>query len=166
MSSSDFNTPPWLLDIVRRLSPIRTIGLDPCSNATSKVEAVTAYTKRENGLLHPWYGHGLTFMNPPHSMSPNHIDPWMEKACEDFITLSVHRDRRDQFVGLVPSKTGPEWFHEYAVGFDKCFLKGRIKFWENGAESEGAGKFDSLILYKGFQPMLFRNIFLPYGWCP
>lgn len=58
MSDHNFNTPPEFLALVRQLSPTGRIGLDPCSNATSMVDAVTSYTKETNGLAHSWRGMG------------------------------------------------------------------------------------------------------------
>lgn len=169
MSDHNFNTPPWFLDLVRRLSPKRKIGLDPCGNKWSYVNAATTYTEETNGLIHPWRGHGLTFVNPPHSMSPYNIEPWIAKAIEEFITQPIERElgypEQDQFVGLVPSKSGPQWFHSIIDDVDgRCFWRGRIKFWEYGHEAEGAGKFDSLVLYIGPQAGNFHHIFNPYGW--
>lgn len=165
MSASNFNTPPWFLDLVRKLDPKGQIGLDPCSNPTSMVDAPTSYDIVTNGLIRPWRGHGLVFMNPPHSLKPMNIEPWMAKAFEEFIEAPYHLDIRDQFVGLVPSKTGPVWFQDHATAFHKCFLKGRIRFHLGGHETLGAGKFDSVVLYAGKRPNVFQSIFSDYGWC-
>lgn len=151
MSDSDFNTPPWFLDIVRRLDK-RGIGLDPCSNEYSTVRARTSYTVEDDGLSHSWRGHGLVYVNPPHSMAPNNIEPWMEKAHREFALERPNRwdPSPDQLVMLIPSKTDTIWFHSHAITSDaKCFLKGRIKFWHQGVERAGSGKFASLVLYWG-----------------
>ncbi len=165
MSDSDFNTPPWFLDHVRRLGPI---GLDPCSNPTSMVRAKTTYDITTNGLLQSWRGHGLVFMNPPHSLSPMNIEPWIAKLRAEFLDGErPHRwdTPRDSFVGLVPAKTGPEWFHAITPHVTaRCFLKGRIKFWQYGVEQSGAGKFDSLVLYIGPAYGHFQREFSDLGW--
>lgn len=166
MTDSDFNTPPWILDMVRHLAPIKGIGLDPCSNASSMVRATKTYTIETNGLAHMWRGNGLVFMNPPHSTSPNNIEPWMTKFRKEFIDLAPVSKASDQFVGLVPSKTGPEWFQETIPHVDaRCFLKGRIKFWQGGVEQAGPGKFDSLLFYAGRHAEAFYEIFKDIGWC-
>jgi len=65
MNQWDFNTPPELLEQVRQLDA-RGIGLDPCSNAYSLVDARTAWDGTgQDGLIPSWRGHGLVFMNPP-----------------------------------------------------------------------------------------------------
>lgn len=167
MSDSDFNTPPWIIGLVKQLDR-GYIGLDPCSNATSMVGAGHRYTKDNglDGLQQTWRGLGTVFMNPPHSQSPNNIEPWIEKFLEEFPPYEPsHKLWKDQFVGLVPAKTGPRWFHEAVESCTSvCFLKGRIKFWQNGVEMPGPGKFDSLVLYRGIWDEKFKNLFKPYGW--
>ncbi len=159
------NTPPDFLDLVRVLAPKNRIGLDPCSNASSTVDARVSYTEKQNGLLRSWRRFGLVFVNPPHSMSPYNIEPWMEKAWEEFIWEAP--DKGDSFVGLVPAKPDTAWFHDHASLFPgKCFLRGRLKYWQNGKETPGPGKFGSLVLYAGPELELFHDVFGPLGWCP
>lgn len=179
MSDSNFNTPPDILDRVRVLDVKNGIGLDPCSNRTSMVKARTEYGTVFDGggdvfidgLKMPWRGHGLTFMNPPHSMSPNNIEPWMAKAWDEFVSPYQHQplcenDRQfDQFIGLIPAKPDTAWFHDHVVPFPvKCFLRGRPKFWLNGEPTKGPGKFPSMLIYQGHQPDVFRELFEGLGW--
>lgn len=133
------------------------------------VQAKTSYTVEDNGLVHSWRGHGLVFMNPPHSKSPNNIEPWMEKAHLEFVLPAYDRysPSRDSFVGLIPAKTDTGWFHEHAQYFaSKCFLKGRMKFWHLGAVTEGNGKFAHLVIYHGTSTGLFKLHFHDLGWIP
>lgn len=163
MSDHTFNTDPEFLAYVRQMSP-DGIGLDPCSNATSMVDATVSYSIRENGLLKTWRGFGLVFMNPPHSMSPNNIEPWMQKFREEFVERGLDRYDEDQFIGLLPSKTDTEWFHQHIPDCQaRCFLRGRRVFWKNYAPTAGAGKFASLVIYYGKNPGLFTKIFQPLG---
>jgi hypothetical protein len=163
MSDHEFNTPAYLLDLFRKLDPKRGIGLDPCANRWGKVHAHEEYTRLTNGLSHSWRGHGLVFMNPPHSMSPNNIEPWMAYAWEQFIELPAGNG--DQFVGLVPAKTDTEWFHAHGRAFiGKCFLRGRLKFELHGKPTPGNGKFASLVLYEGEKLGLFQELMEPLGW--
>ncbi len=159
------NTPPDILDMVRMLSDKGRIRLDPSSNATSMVNAETSFDETSNGLGRSWRKYGLVFVNPPHSMSPYNIEPWMAQAHRDFIAIPINND--DQIVLLVPAKPDTDWFHSHAVPFPgKCFLRGRIKYWENGAETPGPGKFGSMLLYAGNKLGLFRDVFGLLGWCP
>lgn len=167
MSDHNFNTPPEILEHVRLLD-VKGIRLDPCSNPKSMVELTAIHwTGPENGgtngLSQSWRGRGLVFMNPPHSMSPHNIEPWMEKATDEFIYHPPQGD--DQFVGLIPAKTDTGWFHEQAIWFEaRCFLRGRPKFWLNGAPMPGPGKFASMLIYAGNNSDLFKEIFGPVGW--
>jgi hypothetical protein len=131
------------------------------------VNAKTAYDVDDDGLSQVWRGHGLVFMNPPHSTSPHNIEPWMAKAFREFIVQPPDRwdPHTDQFVGLVPAKTDTAWFHEHASCFSvRCFLKGRPKFWHKGVETPGPGKFASMLLYHGPCAGRFMSIFQDYGW--
>ncbi len=162
MTDSDFNTPPWLIALIEQLDPNNGIGLDPCSNDNSMAHATTTYDIVSNGLIHSWRGHGLVFMNPPHSMSPNNIEPWIAKFIKEFETLGLFTE--DQLVGLVPAKTDTQWFHAMASHADGlCFLKGRPKFWQDGKETTQTGKFASLVFYAGFEHERFRTVFEPHG---
>lgn len=167
MSDHDFNTPPWILDLVRKLDPKGVIGLDPCSNSYSMVKAKTAYIIVENGLIQPWRGHGLVFVNPPHSTSPNNIEPWMDKAKAEFIDqpFDWHDSTNDSLVCLIPAKPDTAWFHDVAAHFSaRCFLRGRPKYWHRGSETAGPGKFAVMITYHGKSTGQFMNIFSDYGW--
>ena len=169
MSNHHFNTPPGILARVRRLDP-RGIGLDPCSNAHSMVHARTEWDR--GGLDGAWHGRGFVFMNPPHSMRPNNIEPWIEKAHTEFIhpDFPLRPDRadsafKDQFVGLIPAKPDTAWFHDYVTQFPlRVFLRGRPKFWLDGTPMPGPGKFASMLIYAGNKPGLFREIFAARGW--
>lgn len=106
-------------------------------------------------------------MNPPHSMPPHNIEPWTYKVYTEFMHDPATRwdDPRDSFVGLVPAKTGPLWFHSLIPHCSaRCFLKRRITFWQNGQPTEGPGKFDSLVFYIGPSSGLFMSLFMDRGW--
>lgn len=164
MSDHDFNTPPWILDLVRQMDH-RGIGLDPCSNAFSMVRAKTAYTVEDDGLSFPWRGHGLVFINPPHSVSPFNIEPWMEKAWAEF----EHIDREDQpfdsLIMLHPAKPDTGWFHKVVTKMDaRCFLEGRPRYYQNGIQTPGPGKFAVMLSYRGYSVGRFMSLFERYGW--
>lgn len=148
---------------MRQLTSDGIIGLDPCANELSMVDARRAYFEVDNGLVQSWRGHGLVFMNPPHSTSPCNIEPWMEKYFKEF--ANGPWDSKDQFVGLVPSKTDTLWFHDHAreAADAMCFIRGRIKFWQAGVEMPGPGRFASLVLYTGHNVSRFKALFGPLG---
>lgn len=174
MAKDDFtlNTPPDILQKIRRLAPGQGIGLDPCSNPTSLVRAKVEWTEKENGLSRSWRGYGLVFMNPPHNMSPHNIEPWIEKAWSEF-AWSGNRfvkgysgtQCRDQFVGLIPAKPDTAWFHQFVTKFPRrVFLRGRLVYWKDGKPTKGPGKFGSMLVYAGARVDLFDSIFGDMGW--
>lgn len=130
------------------------------------VRAKVTYTQEQNGLIRPWRKKGLVFMNPPHSMSPNNIEPWMKKVHEEFFEHPIERYAEpDSLVILVPAKTDTEWFHQFVTPFAaRCFLRGRPKFWQHGEEMKGPGKFASLIAYHGTSTGHFYSLFERHGW--
>ena len=163
LSNHNFNTPPDILERVHMLDK-RGIGLDPCSNVTSLVNARVSWDEDANGLKpgRSWRGHGLVFMNPPHSMSPYNIEPWIERAYYDFTRPDFVLD---QFVGLIPAKTDTAWFHDFVVPFPvKLFLRGRPTYWLDGKPMPGPGKFASMLIYAGGCPTRFGEIFADMGW--
>lgn len=160
MSDHDFNTPPDFLDLVRKLDR-RGIGLDPCSNEHSLVCAKTEWCEDDDGLPRDWTGHGLVFVNPPHSKSPHNIEPWVVKMVEFWRT----REEDDQLAALVPAKTDTAWFHSIIhICPTVCFLQGRPKFWHKGAATGQSGKFASVVLYLGSHPERFDIVFRRLGW--
>lgn len=162
MSDSDFNTDPDLLRLVRKLAPGLRIGLDPCSNPYSLVNARTVYGVEEDGLTKKWRKHGLVFVNPPHSTSPNHIDPWIKKAVSEFRNCN----EADSLILYVPAKTDTQWFHSFADLWTICFLEGRRKYWQYGSPMPGPGKFSQMVVYQGAFIDRFRETFCPLGWIP
>lgn len=166
MSDHNFNTPPELIEKISLLDD-NGIGLDPCSNDNSMVGARFSFDKASNGLNKSWRGHGLVFMNPPHSMSPNNIEPWVEKAWTEFMMPSALDEALDddQFVALIPAKPDTAWFHDHIAPMPmKCFLRGRPKFWLNGEPTPGPGKFASMLVYAGTRPGRFMDVFDGMGW--
>lgn len=174
---NEWNTPPDFLSVVRRLDVQRRIGLDPCSNATSIVNARTSYTKRDDGLAQSWRGHGLVFVNPPYDF----VDPWVAKGVAEFVergmraplrrsAVQSHDASRDQLLMLVTSKTDTRWFHDFALRFDRqCFVRGRLKFLRPVRRVNrvaGNGRFASLVLYAGEHGDAFETLFAPLGWVP
>jgi phage N-6-adenine-methyltransferase len=161
---NEWNTPPEFLADVRRLDARRRIGLDPCSNATSLVNARTNYTLRDNGLAQPWRGHGLVFVNPEYT----DVGPWVDKGLTEFVAAPAYG--RDQLVMLITAKTDTQWFHKGALRYPRqCFVEGRIKFLRPVAgvnRVKGNGRFASLVLYAGEHVVQFEKLFGQWGWVP
>lgn len=163
----NFVTPDWFMEKVRRVGPI---ALDPCAT-DGKHDTVKAKVSLREGGRPDYFGAdwkrlakgGLVFVNPEYS----DMNPWMEKL--------VHEACRGvEVLGLLPSRTGPEWWHHYIVPtFTAMVLwDGRIRFFDpkTGKPTryrdkrtrkmrEGSGKFDNAVVYWGQRQGLFLREF-------
>jgi hypothetical protein len=127
-------TPPEVLAYVREL--YGTIGLDPCSNGSSVVEARTAWDTVANGLDRSWIGKGSVFVNPPYG---DELPRWINK-CRQEAAEGV------EVLALVPSRTDTQWFR--SVLASACVVglwRGRIKF----LGAPNAAPFPNVAIYWG-----------------
>lgn len=153
----EWYTPPNLLE---QIYQVMEIDLDPASPVVPNVKAKNHYTKKENGLLHPWTGN--IFLNPPYGRE---IIPWIHKLCNEWSDSHVKNA-----ICLVPAKTDTKWFNilaERSVCF--CTIRGRIKFvrTECGA-CKKTGTFSSvLVLLSSDEEIIekFIDTFSPLGYC-
>src|ERR1051326_5052384 len=98
---SDWCTPESVLQIVRKMG---SIGLDPCGNPVSIVNAKETFY--ENGLENCWRSKGLIWVNPPFGRG---IKQWIEKAIHEFSHMDPHWD--DECIFLLPARTDTSWWH-------------------------------------------------------
>jgi hypothetical protein len=141
----DWNTPESFLALVRQVGPI---GLDPCSNAHSKVKASAAWLS--GGLEVDWSGFGLVYVNPPYGRA---LKDWAEK-------IAAEADKGTEMIVLVPSRTDTKWFHRLWSRCNAlCLWKGRITF--EGAPSPAP--FPNAVFYFGDNADQFRDVFEYYG---
>jgi DNA N-6-adenine-methyltransferase (Dam) len=115
--SQDWRTPP---DIYAGLDAEFHFTLDPCPNGGT------------DGLRRSWAGERI-FCNPPYRRGE--IARWLAKARE-----------AECAVYLLPVRTSPAWWHEYALKADEIrFFTKRMRF--SGATSNAP--FDScLVIYR------------------
>lgn len=88
------------------------------------------FTPEDDGLTQDWTNE-VCWMNPPYSW----IEPWCAKAAsEKAIT-----------VGLLPVRTDLPWFHDHvmAAGAEVRFIKGRLRFTQDGVDGEGPMRFNA-----------------------
>ena len=107
------------------------IFLDVC--ATEKNRQFKDYFSKETDALKQEWTKNF-FMNPPYS----EVSTWMQYAS--------HQVQKNKVVGLILTfaKTDTTWWHEFVEG--KCkvyFVKGRIKFWKNGAPGKNSAPYPS-----------------------
>jgi predicted nucleic acid-binding Zn ribbon protein len=147
-----WNTPPEILAVVCQLAPI---GLDPCSNAGSMVGAATEYRldRGENGLLLPWAGMGLVFVNPPYGGA---LRSWSTRMADE-ARAGV------EVIALVPARTDTRWWSTLAKANPLyCYLRGRVCFYKDSQPGDGA-TFPSALLYFGIARKKAISLFSPLG---
>lgn len=90
--------------------------LDACATPQN-AKCVRFFTKRENGLAHPWPG--VVWMNPPYGRE---IALWIEKAYREAQMGAV-------VVALVPARTDTRWWHDYVMrAAEVRLVRGRMNF--------------------------------------
>lgn len=150
----DWNTPPWLLELIRTFKPIE---FDPCSNAGSFVGApywCDGSSERENGLDQDWFFRDLIFVNPPYS---NGLYP---KFC-----AKMHEEalRGAEIIALVPANVETRAWQDHLWRADAwCFPKRRINFYYQGQEKKGVN-FASCLVYFGPDSARFAKVFEALG---
>lgn len=144
-----YNTPNNVLSLVRQVAPI---GLDPCSNGTSLVNAKTEWALPTDGLAQDWTGHGLVFVNPPYG---RHVPVWMRK-CRDEAAKGA------EIIALVAAKVGTKWTQEiiYPSADGICHWRGRITF----VGAKDPAPFESCLVYWGPNYQKFRAEFSKVGY--
>lgn len=149
-AKEDWNTPDYLLDLVRKVAPI---GLDPCSNERSTVKAALAYDREQDGLASPWGGLGLVYVNPPYGRG---VYDWIAKCRNE----AAHGA---QIIALVAARTDTKWFQgPGATAQLVCFWRGRVRFVCPTDDAVGA-PFPSVLLYWGSAGATFSAVFSGYG---
>lgn len=138
-STTDEWYTPW--HIFNNLDAEFHFTLDPCA-ADESAMCPEWFTRRDDGLAQDWTPHRV-FMNPPYS----HLVPWMAKA-------RMESRRGAVVVCLVPARTDTKWWHDYAMGGEIRFVKGRLKF---GGPS--TAPFPSAVVI--FRP--YRSLVAPLG---
>jgi phage N-6-adenine-methyltransferase len=123
------------LTLIRPLKRVVEFDLDPASGCEPEPIAPNRYTKEDDGLARPWWGH--VWLNPPYS----EIADWMEKAAKEAQGVDV-----DSIMALVPNRTSTRWFHDYATTADRyVVLDGRLKY----EHTDGSAPFPSAVFVWG-----------------
>jgi hypothetical protein len=154
----DWQTPPEILELVRKIGPI---ALDPATTEDNPCEARGFLTV--SGLTSDWRNEsyldpadsgtrGLIYVNPPYG-----------RALADWATKISHEGMRGcEIISLTPARTDTKWFRKMTTADVMCFWRGRITF----VGAKDPAPFPSLVCYWGPKPDRFREVFGSYGWCP
>ena len=154
-------TPPELIGYIHQFTS-GVIALDPCSNPHAITRPLLKFYKEDNGLEKDWAKEleakrlkGLVYVNPPYDTET------LEKVA---IKCADQAKKGLEVLSLVPCKLDQEWW-QYTV-FETasalCFVKGRIKFWEEGRPKSGA-PMACAFLYWGTRADFFEVVFSIVG---
>lgn len=148
--STDWCTPDSYLDLVRKV--LGPIGLDPCSNPESRVDAAVSYCLPQDGLTQSWDA-PTVFFNPPFGrvyLMPT--DPGyrtftaqqyrdlpapdrarcVATSVYDWVARArwAHDLYHSNIIGLIPAYVDTRPWQQviYRTATAICFPKGRVKF--------------------------------------
>ncbi|MDF5056377.1 DNA N-6-adenine-methyltransferase [Vibrio parahaemolyticus] len=127
-----WQTPPG---IFAQLNGLFNFTLDAAAEPETAL-CKTYFTEEDDALVQDWSGH-VVFCNPPYSK----LGAFAKKAYEESI-------RGATVVMLVPARTDTKAFHEYLSKGEVSFIKGRLKFLQNGQEQDAA-PFPSMVCVLG-----------------
>ena len=131
--SNEWETPKEVFDTLNKEF---NFTLDPCcTEETAKCDKF--YTISENGLKQDW-SKDTVFVNPPYGRE---ISDWVKKSYEEYLKGAT-------VVMLIPARTDTKYYHDYI--FNKAeirFIKGRIKFLQNGEIGQSAPFPSAIIVF-------------------
>lgn len=160
--SSEWYTRPKYIEAARRV--MGSIDLDPASDkeANAVVKAQKIYTKEDNGLLQPWYGH--VWLNPPFGRSPDMkaqhqstIDLFIGKLISEYQSGNV-----EQAILLATAQIDARWFQplwQYPI----CFSDHRVRFYRTGNATTYSQMFGTIFVYLGSNEQEFTEVFSQFG---
>ncbi|MFT2753821.1 DNA N-6-adenine-methyltransferase [Clavibacter sp. Sh2088] len=159
--TKDWTTPPDILASVRKVFKGQ-IGLDPCSNEHSLVDAQIEYRLPErDGLNEPWEAETI-FVNPPYGSDKERgtrIAHWFAKIGEAAAAGS-------EVLALVPVATNTGHWKQfvYPVAAGICFLYApRLRFYINGREDPKGAPMSCAVVYYGHDFDQFAEAFRVHG---
>lgn len=163
----DHNTPPEILEVVREFACGR-ITLDPCWNEHAQTDPLLSLDKERDGLNADWArvvdrmiehrpSRVVVFVNPPYDI-------------DTLYAVGDHAATQGQgwleVITLVPVKADQDWFQDVIeVKADAiCFINGRVRFWADGKQQQGAA-FPCCLCYYGRSAARFCEVFSQLGAC-
>lgn len=154
-------TPPSIVNSVRETFG-GSIGLDPCSNEYSIVNADKEYYLPDyDGLSEPWDAKTI-YVNPPYGSDPERgtrIMHW-------FVRIAEARRRGSEVIALVPVATNTRHWKEcvFPVASAICFLsQPRLRFYIQGSEDPKGAPMSCAVIYYGDHWESFAEAFREHG---
>lgn len=160
-TTKDWCTPPEILESVREVFGGQ-IGLDPCSNGFSLVDARVEYRlPTHDGLLESW-SESTIFVNPPYGTDPQRgtrIAHWFAK-------IAAAASAGSEVIALVPVATNTSHWKEfvYPIATAVCFLYApRLRFYIDGLEDPKGAPMSCAVIYYGKKLDTFARAFSAHG---
>lgn len=112
--------------------------LDVCATAMN-AKCLTFFPPGHDGLKMPWFGN--VWCNPPYSKGQP--DQWIKKALQE-----LRAGRARQVVMLLRGDTSTKRWHDLIVpnATEFHFVRGRLRFWENGRPAKQGAAFPSVVV--------------------
>lgn len=160
--SQSWGTPPKYVNAVKRFWD-GSIGLDPCSNDASIVNAEVEYRLPYNdGLKEPWNASTI-YVNPPYGADRERgttIKNWLAKC------VQANETYASEVIALIP--VAPNTTHWKKCVFGKaasiCFLYDtRLRFLEDGKDVGKGAPMACCLVYWGTRTEEFFAHFIDYG---
>lgn len=150
--SQEWYTPEDFVALVRQV--LGTIDVDPasCAAAQAVVQADDWYDETADGLAQLWFG--TVYLNPPYGRD---IGEWVEKLIGEY-----KRNLVSEAILLTPARTDTEWFRLLRT-YPRCFVSGRLKFWNSSDATPNSAPFPSVVFYLGGHPAKFAQVFGDIG---
>ncbi|MBM4953955.1 phage N-6-adenine-methyltransferase [Vibrio parahaemolyticus] len=127
-----WQTPP---EIFNQLNQEFQFALDAAAESETALCA-NYFTEHDDALSQSW-GNQAVFCNPPYSQ----LKAFARKGYEESLIGT-------KVVMLVPARTDTQAFHDYLSKGEVRFIKGRLKFLQNG-EAQNTAPFPSMICVMG-----------------
>ena len=149
-NSDEHNTPNYLVEAAREV--MGSIDLDPMSNelANKTINAITYYTKEDDGLNKDWSGN--VWLNPPFSLS---------KLAIPKLVNAYKNTEIDQAVLLVKSDVSTQKY-KLLYPYPFCELNKRVKFVAPDNNNQGS-PFPVVMFYLGKNYYMWNKVMSQHG---
>lgn len=166
--SNEWYTPARYVDAARKV--MGGIDLDPasCEIANRTVKAVRYYTKKDNGLIQPWYGR--VWLNPPFgrmnaSKNTAHGSTGGKSIMGLFVTKLLNEysiGNTEQAILLATNKADTSWFDQL-WSYPICFTRNRVLFDRPDTHDREGHFFGTVFVYLGPYESAFIEHFSQFG---
>ena len=156
MDKTEYYTPKYIIEAVRRtLGPIE---LDPasCEKANEIVQAERFFTKDDDALKQDWScrTHRTLWMNHPYQRDLN--KPFIEKLIDSYNSRCFF-----EAICITENSTSENWFQPL-LKFKQCFLSKRVSFYHKGNPT-GTPRCGHVVTYLCRSPGGFERNFRDLG---